>query len=180
MMCVFSQQYYVCLTHYLVDEIGRFLSTKIPILYNKLSKTSTTYQHVILSTLKNVNRFIFRNFWCFINSMYVPVVTLSVTFFSHIQKHKNGGKVNIVASCSTFSKYLPLFSRGKGGSPCVYHKLFKTILLTSHSLPKNFKDCVFSIISLSHSLGNFSQLSRYVLPIFSLTPAKILGLICYL
>ena len=115
MMCVFSQQYYVCLTHYLVDEIGRFLSTKIPILYNKLSKTSTTYQHIILSTLKNVNRFFFRNFWCFINSMYVPVVTLSVTFFSHIQKHKNGGKVNIVASCSTFSKYLPLFFQRERG-----------------------------------------------------------------
>ena len=141
MMCgVFSQQYYVCLTHYLVDEIGRFLSTKIPILYNKLSKTSTTYQHIILSTLKNVNRFFFRNFWCFINSMYVPVVTLSVTFFSHIQKHKNGGKVNIVASCSTFSKYLPLFFlEGKGVVP-VYHKLFKTILLTSHSLHKKFKE----------------------------------------
>ena len=88
-VCVFSQQYYVCLTHYLVDEIGRFLSTKIPILlYNKLCQkpvllTSTSFS-LSLSTLKNVNRFFFRNFWCFINSMYVPVVTLSVTFFSHI------------------------------------------------------------------------------------------------
>ena len=88
-VCVFSQQYYVCLTHYLVDEIGRFLSTKIPILYNKLSKTSTTYllahHFLYLSQPSKMSTdFFFRNFWCFINSMYVPVVTLSVTFFSHI------------------------------------------------------------------------------------------------
>ena len=80
------------------------------------------------------------------------------------------------------STYL-YFLEGKGVVP-VYHKLFKTMLLTSHSLHKNFKesqpsDFVFSIMSLSHSLGNFSQLTRYV-HIFSLTPTKILGLICYL
>ena len=87
MMCVFSQQYYVCLTHYLVDEIGRFLSTKIPILYNKLCQkpvllTSTSFS--LSLNPQKCQQIFFRNFWCFINSMYVPVVTLSVTFFSHI------------------------------------------------------------------------------------------------
>ena len=90
MMCVFSQQYYVCLTHYLVDEIGRFLSTKIPILYNKLSKTSTTYllahHFLYLSQPSKMSTdFFFRNVWCFINSMCQ--LSLYLLHFSHISRN---------------------------------------------------------------------------------------------
>ena len=143
MMCVFSQQYYVCLTHYLVDEIGRFLSTKIPILYNKLSKTSTTYllaHHFLYFSQpsKMSTDFFFRNVWCFINSMCQ--LSLYLLHFSHISRNiKMVVKSTLLLDVALLVSTYLYFLEGKGVVP-VYHKLFKTILLTSHSLYKNFKE----------------------------------------
>lgn len=142
MMCVFSQQYYVCLTHYLVDEIGRFLSTKIPILYNKLSKTSTTYQHIIFSISQpsKMSTDFFSGIFGASLILCMCQLSLYLLHFSHISRNikmvvKSTLLLHVALLVSTYLYFL----EGKGVVP-VYHKLFKTILLTSHSLHKNFKE----------------------------------------